>query len=338
MPWTPPPRLRRLPYIDAHTGGEPFRLLLDAPKVPGATQSERRLWAVEHLDGLRRATMLEPRGHADMYGCLLTPPVDEEADFGVLFLHNGGFSTMCGHGIVAVATIVLETGLVTVDRWPAQLAIDTPAGRVRARAQGSPDRVTSVSFRNVPSFVLGRGRRVAVEPWGEVTYDLAFGGAFYAFVEAEPLGLELSPERLGDLIRAGRAIKGGLTSEGIVHPTDPALGFLYGVVFTAASAEPGVFGRHACVFADGEVDRSPTGTAVSARLALLDAAGILAPCEEVVLDSLLGSRFTGSISETTTCGSFPAIVPEVTGTAWITGRGELLVDPEDRLGEGFLLR
>lgn len=338
--WDPPPRFRRLRYIDAHTGGEPLRLLLDAPaELPRATQSERRLWAVEHLDELRRATMLEPRGHADMYGCLLTPPVDDGAGFGVLFLHNEGFSTMCGHGIIAVVTVVLETGILRADRWPAELAVDTPAGRVLARAEGSPERVRGVSFRNVPAFVLAAERRVEVAPWGEVVYDLAFGGAFYAFVDAAALGIELAPGRVGEIIRAGRAIRTAIAAATpITHPTDPALGFLYGVVFTGPAAAPGLLGRHACVFADGEVDRSPTGTAVSARLALLHARGALAVGDEIAVESLLGSHFAGAIASTTTCGELPAIVPEVRGEAWITGHGTLLIDPDDRLGRGFLLR
>ena len=340
LSWDAPPRFARLRYLDAHTGGEPLRVLLDGPaEIPGATQSERRLWAVEHLDALRRATMLEPRGHADMYGCLLTPPVDDGADFGVLFLHNEGFSTMCGHGIVAIVTVVLETGLLTARSWPAEVVVDTPAGRVRARAEGSAKRVRSVSFRSVPSFVLARDRRVDVAPWGTISYDLAFGGAFYAFVDATPLGLALTPEELGPIIAAGRAIKNAVVAAGgIEHPTEPALGFLYGVVFTGPSPEVGLHGRHACVFADGEVDRSPTGTALSARLALLQAGGGLAPGTAIAVDSLLGSRFTGSVAEVTTCGTLPAVIPEIRGEAWITGRGTFLIDPDDRLGEGFLLR
>jgi trans-L-3-hydroxyproline dehydratase len=340
LSWDPPPRVGRLRYLDAHTGGEPFRVLLDGPaEIPGATHGERRLWAIEHLDALRRATMLEPRGHADMYGCLLTPPVDDGADFGILFLHNEGFSTMCGHGIVAIVTVVLETGMLTARSWPAEVVVDTAAGRVRARAEGSAERVRSVSFRNVPSFVLARDRRVEVAPWGAISYDLAFGGAFYAFVDAAPLGLALTPDGVGPILAAGRAIKRAVVEAGgIEHPTEPALGFLYGVVFTGPSPEVGLHSRHACVFADGEVDRSPTGTALSARLALLQAGGGLTPRTAIVVDSLLGSRFTGSVAEVTTCGALPAVIPEIRGEAWITGRGTLLIDPNDRLGEGFLLR
>jgi trans-L-3-hydroxyproline dehydratase len=283
--------------------------------------------------------MLEPRGHADMYGCLLTAAVDEGADVGVLFFHNEGFSTMCGHGIVAVATILLECGILRADSWPAELAIDTPAGRIRALAEGSAERVTSVSFHNVPSFVLGLDRRLTVPGWGEVVYDLAFGGAFYAFVDAAVVGLPLEPAAYGDIVRAGRAIKRAVMAAGTIeHPTEPSLGFLYGVVFTQPASDPAVLGRHACVFADGEVDRSPTGTAVSARLALLSARGALPAGREIVIDSLLGSRFGGAVVEETSCGSFPAVVPRVRGEAWITGQGTLLIDPGDRLGAGFLLR
>ncbi|HVS12981.1 MAG TPA: proline racemase family protein [Thermoanaerobaculia bacterium] len=330
--------------VDAHAAGEPLRVVVAGwPELPGATILERRRLARDRHDHLRRALMLEPRGHADMYGCLITEPVTPDGDLGVVFLHTEGYSTMCGHGIVAVVTVGLECGLLA-PRDPAAIAIDTPAGRVTAAAHLAGERVARVTFRNVPSFVLHRDLEVEVEGVGLVRCDLAFGGAFYAFVELAgnpSLGaLELVPGRVAAIVDLGRRIKRAVTAAvELRHPLgEEDLGFLYGTIFVAPSPAPEVHSRHACVFADGEVDRSPTGTGVSARAALLRARGELELGEVLTMDSLIGSRFTVRALEDTRVGEVDAVVPEVGGTAFVVGHSRWVIDPADPLGEGFLLR
>jgi len=340
MDWSIPQGWSRIRTIDAHAEGEPLRVILDGFPIPaGDTVLERRRDARTHFDGLRRALMWEPRGHADMYGCLVMPPVTEGADLSVLFLHNEGFSTMCGHGIIAVTTVLLEAGLRSWTGAQTLLTIDTPAGRVRATAWAEGDRVGHVTFENVPSFVVELDGEVEVPGLGRVRYDLAFGGAFYAFVDAGSVGLDLTPAHANDLIAAGRAITSAVSGERVIeHPDDPDLGFLYGTIFTAPAASARRHSRHVCIFGDGEVDRSPTGTGVSARLAILSARHELGADEAIEIESIIGSRFTGRIVRNTALGSMPAIVPEVGGRAFVTGRHEFLLDPRDPWLDGFLLR
>lgn len=338
--WTPPEGWGEVTTVDAHTAGEPLRVILGGfPRLEGGTILARRRLARERHDGLRTALMWEPRGHPDMYGCIVVPPVSEGADLGVLFTHNEGYSTMCGHGIIAVTMVVLELGLVAGGEGSVRVGIDTPAGFVEAWGRMEEGRVREVSFVNVPSFVAERGRTVAVPGVGEVRYDVAFGGAFYAFVDAASLGLALVPSEAGELIRIGRAIKAAVVASGQpVHPEDPDLGFLYGTIFVGAAHEAGNHSRNVCVFADGEVDRSPTGTGVSARLALHHARGEVSTGEEIRFESLLGTTFSGQVVGTTRVGSLDAVVSRVSGTAHITGRSDFFLDPEDPLRDGFLLR
>jgi proline racemase len=336
--WTPPEGGMLIKTIEAHTGGEPFRVIIDGfPELPGATMLERRRYAKQHFDHLRRALMWEPRGHADMYGGIVTPPVTAGADLGVLFTHNEGFSTMCGHGVIALATVAVEVGLVPRLEPETRIYIDTPAGLVKAYALIDNGRVRSVRFHNVPSFVVAFNRTVNTQDWGRVHYDLAFGGAFYAYVDAAPLGLRCIPEDYQRLVEAGRAIKRAVAgSRKIEHPFESDLGFLYGVIFSEPAADARL--RNVCVFADGEVDRSPTGTGVSGRLAIEHARGEIATGEAIVIESIVGSRFTGRVVETARCGPYAAVIPEVEGAARILGRSEFLFDPEDEIGRGFLLR
>jgi trans-L-3-hydroxyproline dehydratase len=274
-----------------------------------------------------------------MYGCLVGPPVSPKADIGVLFTHNEGYSTMCGHGIIAVTTVLLELGLMGGRDGAHRVGIDTPAGFVEAWGTVEGGRVRGVSFVNVPSFVAGLDRRVEVPGVGSVRYDMAFGGAFYAFVDAPALGLGLVPAEAGDLIRLGTAIKAAVVAQGQpVHPEDRDLGFVYGTIFVGPPADPGAHSRNVCVFADGEVDRSPTGTGVSARLAIHHARGELAAGERIRIESILGTTFEGEVVGTSAVGSLAAVVPRVSGRAHVTGRSEFFFDPRDPLRDGFLLR
>ena len=347
--WTPPPGWTRVLTVDAHRTGEPLRVVVDGfPDPGGTTVLERRRRARERHDALRRALMWEPRGHADMYGCIVGPPTTEDGHFSVLFTHNEGFSTMCGHGIVGVVTVLAEIGALPeglLGRQSHSVRIDTPAGRVEARADVSGGRVRAVSFENVPSFALRLGAEVDVRGVGVCRYDLAYGGAFYAYVDADDFGLRLEPSETARLVEAGRAVKRAVqAADPPVHPDDPDLGFVYGTIFVGPAHDSGGAGgppahsRNVCVFADGEVDRSPTGTGVSGRLALHRARGEIGVGEEIEIESILGTRFRGRILRESRVGEHAAVVPEVTGQAWITGRGELLVSPDDPLREGFLLR
>lgn len=340
LTWQPPADWQAVDVIDSHTGGEPFRLVVGGlPEIPGVTLLEMRRFARENLDWLRRALMLEPRGHADMYGGWLGPPVNSDSDLSVLFLHNEGFSTMCGHGIIALSKIVLDTGILPIEGDSATLRIDTPAGQVVSTSTIVDGVVVEVQFKNVPSFVDSLDNIIAIEGWGDVRYDLAFGGAYYAYVDAATLGLDWPPPELSELVGAGRLIKSAIKAgRPIIHPEQPDLGFLYGVIFTGPASEPSNNYRNVCVFADGEVDRSPTGTGVSGRIAIDAARGLLREGETIRVESVLGSVFQGSFTDTTTVGKFPAVVPEIAGTAYITGRSTLWIDPTDDLGRGFMIR
>jgi proline racemase len=338
--WNPPVHWQRITTIDAHTEGEPFRVVTGGfPHLPGDTILERRRYAKEHFDHLRTALMWEPRGHADMYGCIITPPVSPGADLGILFIHNEGYSTMCGHGIIGITTVVLETGMLPIVTLATTVRIDTPAGLVTAHARISEGRVASVYFHNVPSFVAALDEEVEVPGIGLVRYDLAFGGAFYAYVNAADVGLSCTPTDLRALIDKGMAIKRAvMATRPIVHPFEQELSFLYGTIFIGPASNRQVHSRNVCIFAEGEVDRSPTGTGVSGRLAIHHARGEIGLDEPIVIESIIGSRFKGKVVAVTTFGPQAAIIPEVEGSAHITGRHEFFIDPNDPLREGFMLR
>ncbi len=338
--WTPDGRWRRISTIDAHTGGEPLRIITGGfPELKGYTILERRRFAVENYDHLRKVLMWEPRGHADMYGCIITPAVSEDADFGVLFLHNEGFSTMCGHGIIAVTKVALETGMLPIGTPETTVKIDTPAGLVTASARVSKGRVESVSFLNVPSFVLALDETIDVPGLGEIRYDLAFGGAFYAYVQAADAGVTCTPKDHRALIEKGTVIKKAImSSRPILHPFEKDLDFLYGTIFIGPPQSEGSDSRNVCIFADGEVDRSPTGTGVSGRAAIHYARGEIGINQPMVVESIIGSRFSVSVVETTTFGPHAAVISRVEGAAFITGKHEFYIDPDDPLQGGFVLR
>ena len=277
-----------------------------------------------------------------MYGCVVTPPVTPEADLGVLFTHNEGYSTMCGHGIIALTTALLESGALPARGPRTPVTFDTPAGLVRATGhlddEGS---VRRVSFLNVPSFLAHRDLSLDIRWLGAVTVDIAFGGAFYAILPARAVGMSVAGEHLRGLCEAAAAIKRAVNdSVTITHPDEADLGFLYGVIFTGEPEGRAHHSRNLCVFADGEVDRSPTGTGVSARLASHHAKGEIEMDQTLAIESILGERsvFEGRVVETARTGAHDAIVPEVSGTAFLTGRHEFILDPADPLAGGFLVR
>ncbi len=329
--------------IDAHAAGEPLRIITGGlPPLPGATILEKRHYLQTHLDTIRQALMWEPRGHRDMYGCVLTPPVTPEGDLGVLFMHNEGYSTMCGHGVIALVTTLLQTGAVAAKGPQTTVNLDTPAGLVRATAHlDQHGAVERVSFLNVPSFVYVRDVELAVPELGQVRVDIAFGGAFYAILPAKQIGLRVEPQQRERLVAAGETIKQAVQKTLVIkHPYEEDLGFLYGTILTGPPENPAHHSRNICIFADAEVDRSPTGTGVSARLALHHAKGEIVEGQQIVIESILGdvSAFGGRVADKAQVGSFEAIVPEVSGTAFITGRHEFFIDPGDKLGQGFFLK
>jgi trans-L-3-hydroxyproline dehydratase len=330
----------RLRTIDAHAEGEPLRLIVEGfPRPGGETMLEKREWVRRHQDHIRRALMHEPRGHADMYGAVLTEPVTPDADAGVLFMHNEGYSTMCGHGVIAVTTIALERGLLLPRGAPARLVLDSPAGPIRVTAEvedhGGALRVRRVAFENVPSFVFLPG--IAVTAGGRhARADVAFGGAFYAIVDAESVGLPLEAGRLADLRRAGMEIKRGVeASHRIAHPVDEGLKGLYGTIFTGPPRAEGADLRNVTVFADAEVDRSPCGTGTSAVMAVLAAMELLGDGQPFVHESVIGTTFRGTIRRRLMVGDCPAIVPEIEGSAWITGEHTFVLAEDDPLRGGF---
>ena len=294
---------------------------------------------MKHVDHLRRALMLEPRGHADMYGAVLTEPVTTGGHAGVLFMHNEGWSTMCGHGVIAVTTVAIERDLI----WPGgpTLVLDAPAGPIEATATISGTdgqrRVSAVAFRNVPSFVAEAG--LPVKFGGRtLLVDVAFGGAFYAIVDAEAAGLAIAPATLPQLRRVGMEIKREVERlRQVVHPVDQELHGIYGTIFTAPAQHPEAHLRNVTVFADAEVDRSPCGTGTAAVMAVLSEMGVLGDDSSFVHESIVGSLFTGRIVGRTQIGDRPAIVPEIQGSAWITGEHTFFIDGDDPLKAGFRL-
>ncbi len=332
--WEPPSNWTRINSIEMHTGGEPLRVFVSGlPPIEGSNVLEKRRYFREHYDHIRTGTMWEPRGHADMYGAVITPSI--VADLDVFFLHNEGYSTMCGHAIIAITKLAVETGLVQKQ----DLVINVPAGQIHASAEVRDGKVISSSFRNVPSFLYLRDKQVDVPGLGVITFDVAYGGAFYAFVDSSTLNLKLSSEHFSQLIDYGRRIKiAVMKAFPIKHPFEDDLSFLYGTIFTGPALDSKHHSRNVCIFADGEVDRSSTGSGVSARAALHHAKGELGVGEQLTIESIVGSTMSVKVSELTKFGPYEAVVPEVSGTAFITGRSEFYFDPDDPFRDGFILR
>jgi proline racemase len=316
--------------VDYHTGGEPFRIVTGGVETPrGETILDRRRDALTRLDHVRRLLVHEPRGHADMYGCFVVPPEDDGADLGVVFFHNAGYSTACGHGTIALVTWALDEGVVAREEGENRVVVDVPSGRLETWADVEGGRVRSVRFRNVPAYVHAEGLGATGR-----SLDLAFGGAFYASVEER-----VEPRELPRLIELGRELKRAIEAEhDVVHPLEPELRDVYGVIFWQEEGEEPLTQRNVTVFADGEVDRSPCGSGTSARLALLDGSGRLPRGEELRHRSIVGSEFRARVVGDAEVAGRPAVVTEVEGSAFRTGEHVFTLDPDDPLGQGFLLR
>ncbi|GLW67411.1 proline racemase [Actinomadura rubrobrunea] len=330
--------VRSIAAVDSHTEGMPTRVVTGgvAP-IPGATMAERRRHAIEHLDGLRRFLMDEPRGHSAMSGAILQPPTRPDADWGVLYIEVSGFLPMCGHGTIGVATVLVETGMVEVTEPETIVRLDTPAGLVEARVAVRDGAAERVTLRNVPAFALERDAVVDVPGLGEVRYDMAYGGNFYAITELEPLGLPFDRSRKDEILRAGLAIMSAINERNPPrHPADPLIGGCKHVQFLA----PGSNARHsrnAMAIHPGWFDRSPCGTGTCARMAQLHARGELDLHTDFVNESFIGTRFVGRLVGTAEVGGVPAVVPEFSGRAWITGTATYMLDPADPFPHGFVL-
>ena len=324
--------------VDSHTEGMPTRVITGGVgPIPGDSMLERKLHFERHMDGLRLMLMREPRGHGAMSGAILQPPLHEGADWGVLFIEVSGCLPMCGHGTIGVATVLVETGMVEVSEPETVVRLDTPAGLVEARVAVDGGRARSVALRNVPSFLLGRDRSVELDG-RPLTYDMAFGGNFYAILPAGSAGLEIDPARADELVERGLEIMGAInTGDCPEHPSDPRISGCKHVIFTAAGADGPHSQRSATSIHPGWLDRSPCGTGTSAKLAALHARGELRVGERFVNRSVIGTRFEGRIVGETEVDGLPAVVPEITGRAWITGMGQYVLDPDDPFPEGFAL-
>lgn len=338
--WIHPDEWIEIETLDLHTAGEPLRIILSGfPEIKGNTILEKRKFIKENYDYLRTALMFEPRGHADMYGCIITPPITNDADFGVIFMHNEGYSTMCGHGIIAVTKAVLETGMFEKIEPVTKLKIDSPAGLITSFAKIENNKITSIYFENVPSFVYLKNAEITLPNIGKIHFDIAFGGAFYAFVNADNLNLSLDNEYYKEIIEKGMLIKNVIIDNyEIKHPFNDDLSFLYGTIFYSKPKNPNHFSRNVCVFANGEIDRSPTGTGVSAKAAIHFFNNDIIINQKIIIESIIDTTFSVKAISTLKFGDYDSIIPCVEGNAFITGKNTFYIDPDDPLKNGFFLR
>ena len=324
--------------VDSHTEGMPTRVVVGGVGVlPGTTMEERRQYMMKEADHLRTWLMYEPHGHSAMSGSIVQPPTRPDADWGVVYIEVSGCLPMCGHGTIGTATVLVETGMVEVTEPVTVIRLDTPAGLVIARVQVEGTQAKSVTIENVPSFVTELDAIVEVPGIGEVRYDMAYGGNFYAIVELSELGQEFGKEHAPELLELGLSIMNAINDTNPpVHPENPAIDHVHHVQLVAADSTA-QHSRHAMAIYPGWFDRSPCGTGTSARVAQLVARGQLAIGEPLINESIIGTRFTGRAIGTTTVSGVPAILPEITGRAWITGTSQHMLAPDDPFPAGFLL-
>jgi trans-L-3-hydroxyproline dehydratase len=330
-----------LTVTDMHTGGEPVRIVTGGyPAIPAGTILEKRAYVRDNLDHLRRMLMFEPRGHYDMYGVLPVEPDLPGADLAVLFMHNEGYSTMCGHAVIALGRYAVDQGLVARQEPVTTVNIEAPCGMVVASVEVIDGKAGAVSFESVPAFLFARDQEIDLSGAGKIRFDIAYGGAFYALADCRQFGLEFGRNRSRDFVDAATALTEKLKAEfPLSHPAHADLGFLYGTILTdgkdAFSSEPT---KNVCVFAEAEVDRSPTGSGVTARLAAMHAKGQIGIGQSRTFESIVGSRFAGEVARITAEGEHGAIVARVGGRAFYSGKAEFGIEPDDELGRGFLLR
>ena len=326
--------------VEMHTAGEPFRIVTSGfPRAPGARIVDRRAWLREHADHLRRALILEPRGHADMYAGLLTDPVSPGADLGVIFAHNEGYSDHCGHGTIALATAAVQLGWVERSAPETRVGIDAPCGFIECFVAWDGERAGAVRFINVPSFLLVRDAAVDTPSFGRVVGDIAYGGAFYFYASGEAHGLSIREGDAERLVRFGAEVKAAANVRyPVVHPDVPEINHIYGTIIDGPPRHPGSDQANCCVFADREVDRSPTGSGTAGRIAQLHARGRLAAGAVLVNESIIGSVFEGRVVGEARVGPHAAVIPEIAGQAFLCGTATWTLDRRDPLRHGFLVR
>ncbi len=337
--YQPPANYAKITTIDMHTGGEPLRIpIAGLPKIVGNSVLEKRRFFKENYDYIRTGLMFEPRGHADMYGAVISDPSTPEADFDVFFIHNEGYSTMCGHAVLALTKFAFETNLIP-NKTGNKLILNVPCGTVYAEATIEDGIVVESTFENVPSYLHFKDKTVEVDGIGTVKFDVAFGGAYYAFVEAASVGLKMTPDYYNRLIDYGRRIKYAVMDNfDIQHPVESDLSFLYGTIFTGAPENANNHSRNVCIFAEGEVDRSATGSGVSARAGLHFSKGELKLNQRITIESILGSTMTVEAIEKTDFHGYEAVIPKVGGAASFVGKNEFWFPPSDPYKEGFIFR
>ena len=324
--------------VDSHTEGMPVRVITGGvPVIPGDSMAERREWFRENRDGLRRLLMREPRGHSAMSGVILQPPTRGDADWGVLFIETSGLLPMCGHGTIGTATVLVETGMVEVTEPVTTIRLEVPAGLVVAEVAVKDGHAESVTLTNVPSFLMRQDAHVDVPGLGPVRYDLGFGGNFYAIVELEELGLPFDRREKDRLLSTALQIMDAINT--VDEPVHPERSDIHGVhhVYLAAPDSDAKHSRHAMAIHPGRIDRSPCGTGTSARMAQLHARGELPLGTDFVNESFIGSTFIGRLIRETEVGDHLAVVPTITGRAWVTGTAQYMLDPTDPYPEGFEL-
>ncbi len=332
--------IRSIQAVDSHTMGEPTRIVTGGlPNIPGKTMVEKKEYLEKEMDHLRSAIMLEPRGHNDMFGSVITNACSEEADFGIIFMDGGGYLNMCGHGSIGAVTVAIETGMVEMKEPVTSVKFDAPAGLISAEAKVEDGKVREVSIINVPAFLYKRDQKVTMEKYGEITFDIAFGGSFFAIVHATQFDLKIIPDNANALKEIGLELRDIINRDiEIQHPTLEHIKTVDLVEFYDEAVNEKANYRNVVVFGQGQVDRSPCGTGTSAKLATLHAKGELKEGEEFIYESILGTMFKGEIVGKDKIGEFDAIIPKITGAAYITGFNHFVIDEDDPVKYGFVLK
>lgn len=333
-------KFSKIKTIEMHTGGEPVRIVTEGyPHLTGSILQIRNQLLAEH-DSLRKAIMWEPRGHADMYGLLVVAAERNDSAFGVIFMHNAGYSTMCGHATLAITNCAVQLGWIKLTGEETVIKIDAPCGQLTSYIKADNSKVTKVAFENVPSFVVELDATIKHHKFGNVTYDLAYGGAFYAYIDVAQLDLNIEKSNYRQFLELGKELKKSIIEQNsnIKHPFERDLSFLYGVIFIQSVNKDGLHSKNVCVFADGEVDRSATGSGVSGRAAIHYARKELQIEEEITIESIVGSRMSVKVMSTLKYGPYDAVIPRVSGDSYFLGANEFWLDSSDEIGKGFFLR
>lgn len=332
--------IKSIHAVDSHTAGEATRVVVGGvPKIPGKSMPEKKQWLEDNLDYLRTAIMLEPRGHKDMFGSILTQPTVDEADYGIIFMDGGGYLNMCGHGTIGAMTVAVETGMVPVTEPVTKVVQEAPAGLIHGQVFVEDGKAKKVSFTNVPAFLYKRDQEVKLPGYGKIRFDISFGGSFFAIVKAEQVGLEIVPENAAKLQDLGIQLRDIINKEiPVQHPELPHIHSVDLVEWWSKTETKGATLKNCVVFGQGQVDRSPCGTGTSAKMATLFAKGELKMGEKFFYESILGTIFEGEIVGKAKVGEYDAVIPQITGSAYITGFNHFVIDETDPVKYGFILK